>query len=180
MTRSIALLRGINVGTAKQVSMADLTEVFRGQGHTEVTTVLRSGNVVFAHDAPLPAGVADDLQSAIAAATGVSSSVLVVDAPTLRAIVEANPLLDVGTDHSRLVVGFVSGRPDPATTPDPASLAPEQLVVGERAVYQWCPDGISRSRVPPAFWREVAPLVTVRNWRTVLRLAELVGVGSSG
>lgn len=179
MTRSIALLRGINVGTAKQVSMADLAEVFRSQGHTDVTTVLRSGNVVFAHAAPLGAGAADDLQTAIAAATGVSSSVLVVDALTLRAIIEANPLLDVGTDHSRLVVGFVSGRPDPAVAPDPASLAPEQLVVGQRAVYQWCPDGISKSRVPPAFWRQVAPLVTVRNWRTVLRLAELVGVGSS-
>ena len=51
--------------------------------------------------------------------------------------------------------------------------------MGERAVYQWCPDGISRSKVPPAFWRQVAPLVTVRNWRTVLRLAELVAVGSS-
>ena len=124
MTRSIALLRGVNVGTAKQVSMADLAEVFRSQGHADVTTVLRSGNVVFAHAAPLPVGVADDLQTAIAAATGVSSSVLVVDAPTLRAIVEANPLLDVGTDHSRLVVGFVSGRPDATVAPDPASLAP--------------------------------------------------------
>jgi len=180
VTRSIALLRGINVGTAKQVSMADLAEVFRTQGHTDVTTVLRSGNVVFAHDGPLPAGVADDLEAAIASATGVSSSVLVVDVPTLRAVMDANPLLDVGTDHSRLVVGFVAGTPDAALAPDPATLAPEQLVVGERAVYQWCPDGISKSTVPPAFWRQVAPLVTVRNWRTVLRLAELVGADRPG
>ena len=180
MTTSIALLRGINVGTAKQVSMADLAEVFRAAGHTDVTTVLRSGNVVFAHEAPLPVGAAAGLEAAIAAATGVSSSVLIVDAPTMRAVMDANPLLDVGTDHSRLVVGFVSGRPDPAVAPDPESLAPEQLVVGERAVYQWCPDGISKSRVPPAFWRQVAPLVTVRNWRTVLRLAELVEADAAG
>ena len=176
----MALLRGINVGTAKQVAMVDLAEVFSGQGYTEVTTVLRSGNVVFSHDAPLPARVADVLETAIAAATGVSASVLVVDAPTLRAVMAANPLLDVGTDHSRLVVGFVSGVPDEALAPPPATLAPEQLVVGERAVYQWCPDGISKSKVPPAFWRQVAPVVTVRNWRTVLRLAELVESGVSG
>lgn len=177
MSRSIALLRGINVGTAKQVPMSDLAAVFRGLGLSEVSTVLRSGNVVFGHDAALPAGFAGDLERAVAAATGVSSSVLLVDAPTLRAVVDANPLLDVGTDHSRLVVGFVAGTPDASVAPDPATLAPEQLVVGERAVYQWCPDGISRSKVPPAFWRQVAPLVTVRNWRTVLRLAELVDAG---
>jgi uncharacterized protein (DUF1697 family) len=142
-----------------------------------VSTVLRSGNVVFSHEAALPPGFADDLERALAAATGVPSSVLLVDAPTLREVMAANPLLEVGTDHSRLVVGFVAGTPDPSTAPDPAALAPEQLVVGERAVYQWCPDGISKSKVPPAFWRQVAPLVTVRNWRTVLRLAELVEGG---
>jgi len=178
VSRSIALWRGINVGTAKQVHMSDLAAVFRGLGLSEVSTVLRSGNVVFSHDAALPPGFADDLERALEAATGVSSSVLVVDASTLHEVVAANPLLDVGTDPSRLVVGFVAGTPDPAVAPDPATLAPEQLVVGERAVYQWCPDGISKSRVPPAVWRQVAPLVTVRNWRTVLRLVELVDDGS--
>lgn len=174
MPTSLALLRGINVGRAKQMSMADLAAVFEAAGYREVRTVLRSGNVVFSHDGPLPVRVGDHLEAAVMAATGVTSSVLVVEAPTLTAVMDANPLLDVGTDHSRLMVGFVAGRPDPSIAPDPAGLSPEVLVVGERAVYQWCPDGVSNSRVPPSFWRLVAPVVTVRNWRTVVRVADLM------
>lgn len=175
MPTSVALLRGINVGTAKQIAMPDLAAVFTAAGHTEVRTVLRSGNVVFSHARALPMGAADRIETAVAAATGVSSSVLVVGESTLRAVMDDNPLLDVGTDHSRLLVGFVSAEPDGDLAPDPADLAPERLVVGRRAVYQWCPDGVSKSRVPASFWRGVAPLVTVRNWRTVLRLAEVMG-----
>ena len=46
MTRYIALLRGVNVGGVT-VKSADLAEVFRDLGFTEVRTVLASGNVVF-------------------------------------------------------------------------------------------------------------------------------------
>ena len=49
-----------------------------------------------------------------------------------------------------------------------------ELRLGERAVYQWCPLGVSKSRVKPAFWRSLGPVATTRNQRTVDRiLAEL-------
>ncbi|MHB0980575.1 MAG: DUF1697 domain-containing protein [Thermoleophilia bacterium] len=50
----IGLIRGINVGRAKRVSMADLRALVAGLGHTEVRTLLNSGNVVFS----TPGGVA--------------------------------------------------------------------------------------------------------------------------
>ena len=140
--RSIALWRGINVGTAKQVAMTDLAAVFRGLGLTEVSTVLRSGNVVFSHDAALPAGFADDLERALAAATGVPPVLL--DAPTLREVMAANPLLDVGTDHSRLVVASSPGRP---TRDGPTcGLAPERLVVGSGRSTSGARTGSRRAR----------------------------------
>ena len=43
----IALLRGINVGTAKRVAMADLRAVVEDLGYQDVATLLNSGNVVF-------------------------------------------------------------------------------------------------------------------------------------
>ena len=43
----IALLRGINVGRAKRIAMADLRTLFEELGFTAVCTVLNSGNVVF-------------------------------------------------------------------------------------------------------------------------------------
>src|SRR5689334_2394659 len=43
----IALVRGINVGRAKQVSMGQLRAVVESLGYEDVRTLLRSGNVVF-------------------------------------------------------------------------------------------------------------------------------------
>src|SRR5450759_4800660 len=43
----VALLRGINVGGHNRVAMADLREVVTSLGHTEVTTYVQCGNVVF-------------------------------------------------------------------------------------------------------------------------------------
>lgn len=45
--RYVALLRGINVGRAKRVAMADLRALVEGLGFHSVRTLLNSGNVVF-------------------------------------------------------------------------------------------------------------------------------------
>ncbi len=45
--RYVALLRGVNVG-GRSVPMVELRELFRGLGHTDVTTYIQSGNVLFA------------------------------------------------------------------------------------------------------------------------------------
>ena len=43
----IALLRGMNVGKAKRIAMADLKAVVESLGGINVKTLLNSGNVVF-------------------------------------------------------------------------------------------------------------------------------------
>ena len=45
-TRYVALLRGINLGKARQVDMTRLREILTARGHGDVRTHLRSGNVV--------------------------------------------------------------------------------------------------------------------------------------
>ena len=171
MPTYVALLRGINVGKAKQVSMVDLVAVVQACGGTNVRTVLRSGNVAFSAEGPVAGAL---VEAELVRRTGVSSSVLVIDGDQLLRIAAENPLSEMATDPSRLMVGFTSQPPDDSLAPDATSLVPEVLGVGEHAVYQWCPDGIMASRVPASFWKGVAPVVTVRNWRTVLRLVRLV------
>ncbi len=46
-TRYVALLKGINVGKAKRLAMADLRDLLDGLGYTDVVTYLQSGNVAF-------------------------------------------------------------------------------------------------------------------------------------
>ena len=173
MTRYVALLRGINVGTAKSIAMADLVVCFEALGFTDVRTVLRSGNVVFdAHDA------VDHrvLEKAVEAATGVSAGVVVLDERRFREVAAQNPLAEVSTDPSRALVYFLDAVPDDTSSRRPTDdeLLPERLAFGSHAIYQWCPDGISKSKVPPRFFSGLGTTATGRNLRTVEKLLALL------
>jgi uncharacterized protein (DUF1697 family) len=52
VTECIALIRGINVGRAKRIAMADLRALLVDLGHQNVRTLLNSGNVLFQSTRP--------------------------------------------------------------------------------------------------------------------------------
>ena len=101
--RAAALLRGINIGSNKRISMAALREIVESLGHTDVETYLQSGNVVFT-----PKGKADPaarLSAAIAERTGHDVAVLVRTGEELAKIREANPY--PVPDPTKVVVVFM-------------------------------------------------------------------------
>lgn len=174
MAKNVALLRGINVGTAKSIGMSELASVFTALGYSDVATVLRSGNVVFRSDEPLGHGASEAIESAVLRATGVQSSVLLLDSAAFSAIVAADPLQGVATDGSKSFVTFVTAMPPRVERPDAAVLAPEILAVGPAAIYQWMPAGSLATRVPRSFWKQFDAPVTARNWNTVRKLQALL------
>jgi uncharacterized protein (DUF1697 family) len=168
--RFVALLRGINVGPSTQVGMTDLQRAFVAAGYPDAVTLLRSGNVVFsAPDVDARARAA--LEERIRLDTGTAALVLVVPGESFRTISAANPLLEIATDPSRLLVTFLE-EPPPADLqpPDADALEPERIVVAHDAVYQWCPLGVSKSRVPASFQRRLGPRATARNQNTVVKI----------
>jgi uncharacterized protein (DUF1697 family) len=171
--RYVALLRGINVGTAKSIAMADLVAVYESLGLGSVRTLLRSGNVVFDADGPIDAAT---LSRATADATGVSADVVLVPADRFRVIAARNPLAPLIEDPSRAIVCFLDGPADVAAVARPSdeSLAPERLAFGDGAVYQWCPDGISKSKLPARYFSSLGVVATGRNVRTVEKLLAML------
>lgn len=178
MRVGVGLVRGINVGPTTAVAMSDLAAAFEVCGFTAVRTLLRSGNVVFESARRFGAADASAVADALAARSGIASRVLLIGADEFRRVAQANPLLEVGDDLSKLVVTFLGEESAPAglVPPEASAIAPEIVAVGERAVYQWCPLGVSKSRLTASFWKQLTPAATARNQRTVLRiLAEVDG-----
>ena len=175
MPQYVALLRGINVGRAKAVSMAELASVFSDLGYTDVITVLRSGNVVFGAQTAMSADVPEQIEAAVLAATGVQSSVLLLDSAGFLTILDMNPLVAEAIDGSKAFVTFVTSMPTSIELPDANLLAPELLAIGPAAVYQWMPDGSLHSRVPRSFWKQFDTPVTARNWNTARKLRTILG-----
>ncbi|GAA4669511.1 DUF1697 domain-containing protein [Frondihabitans cladoniiphilus] len=174
-SRWVALLRGINVGTAKRVPMAELRAVVEASGASLVRTVLNSGNVVFDRSTELSAA---DLRAAVLAATGVDAEVVVLSAERFAALADANPLRIDDREPNRLGVAFAAAPLDveagSAAAPPAADLLPEELVVTPEAVYQWLPNGVLASPVPPAFWKALGATVTARNDATVQKIQALL------
>jgi uncharacterized protein (DUF1697 family) len=173
----IALLRGINVGTAKRVPMAELREICTGLGYTNVSTLLNSGNVVFTAGRVTPARAEERIEKAILARFGFSSRVTVITAEELAAIVQENSLCDAATDHSRLLIAvFKTSNARSLVMPlAEQTWTPGLLALGGRAAYLWCPDGLLDSPLATAVTRALGDGVTTRNWATVLKLHALAG-----
>ncbi|SHN29636.1 DUF1697 domain-containing protein [Cryptosporangium aurantiacum] len=181
MTAYLALLRGINVSRHQRIAMADLRALLTGLGHTDVATHLQSGNAVFRSKKKDPDALAAAIESAITAELGLTVRVLVRDDADLRRVVEDNPLVDVATDPSKLLVTFLSAPTGPAELDavDPSTYAPEVMAVGEREVYVWYPDGVRKAKLNPPFFEKRYPkdarvAATARNWNTLTKLLTMM------
>jgi uncharacterized protein (DUF1697 family) len=173
--RYIALLRGINVGRAKRVPMADLCTLVGSLGFSDVKSVLNSGNVVFSGAAATPAAAAAAIEELLVLRLGVAARVFVLERDELSCIIEDNPLLDVAADHSRLVT-FVFARPDLRALLEPLAgedWQPGALALGRRAAYVWCPDGILDSPLAAVVGKQLGDQTTSRNWSTLSKLHAL-------
>jgi len=175
--RRVALLRGINVGKAKRVSMADLRALFEGLGHRNVRTLLASGNVVF-DSAPGRAGdVGARVEEALAERCGFRARTIVLAAEELEEILAENPLLDRATNPSRMMAGVLAAREDRARL-EPLlerDWGEEALAAGRRVAYYWCPEGILSSPLAEAIGRALGDRITARNWSTLVKLGALAG-----
>jgi uncharacterized protein (DUF1697 family) len=171
----VAFIRGINVGRAKRVAMADLRALVEQLGYRDPRTLLNSGNLVFTSPRSAPSAAAVRIEQAMSKRIGVAARVTVLTAAELAAAIRGNPLVEIAHDPSRLLVAVLRRRVDrnriaPLTRQD---WAPEALAVGSRVAYLWCPEGILASRLAQAVGRSLGEDVTSRNWATMVKLHAL-------
>src|SRR4051812_7752247 len=108
MTRLVALLRGINLGSKRRVAMADLRALFTELEYEDVRTVLASGNVVFTGPR---AKAREQLESALAERFAMQIDVVVRTMDELRAVVDADPFAGEVDNPTRYFVAFLDSKP---------------------------------------------------------------------
>lgn len=175
----IALLRGINVAGRNRIPMAELRALCADIGWREVRTYIQSGNVVYAADRG-PDDHERELTAAIARRFGLEVPVIVRTAEAWARYTASNPYPKASRIEPNLVMLTVCGA-------SPAEDAEDHLLSraadGERiarigdALWIHYAGGSGRSKLSPAVLdRAVGSPVTTRNWRTVLKLAEMAGI----
>ncbi|MGY1718296.1 DUF1697 domain-containing protein [Blastococcus sp. SYSU DS0552] len=172
-TRYVALLRAINLGATRRVSMPRLREVLTERGYGAVRTHLASGNVIL--DSALPeAELAADLTAAIAQHFALDVPVVVRTADELAEVLAVDPLGHLADDHARYSVTFFPEPLDPERVAAAPTAEGGEYVVRGREVYLWLPEGMQGSAMGGWKWdRILGQAGTNRNWNTVTKLVEL-------
>jgi len=172
--RRAALLRGINVGGARKVPMAELREVAAGLGWTQVATHLQSGNLLFSA-AGADAELAGELTAALQERFGMHIDVVVRTGEQLRQLVAGHPFAD--GDPAHVVIACCDRPVSKAAAAKLAGLVAEgeRLQVVGADIYADFPEGQARSKLAVQLVSALKPATgTARNLRTMTKLAELL------
>lgn len=168
--RWVALLRAVNLGVRNKVPMAELRRVLEGAGFGSVRTYIASGNVIFDHARP----DAREIERAIIDAFGVETVAVLRRPAQLRTLVDEHPF---GVDTSRSHALFLAGKPTAARLRELAEVdvgADRFEAVGPDLVLH-LPELTRGARLTAALVeRRLGVPATLRNWRTVTKLLELV------
>ncbi len=174
--KQIALIRGINVGKAKRVAMADLRLLLEGFGWSEVKTLLNSGNVVYRAPGVAPAAAASQIEQGMTGKLGVSARVVVLEAEELDLAAAENPYAgEEKLEPSRLLLAVLANPSDRKHLESMLAedWGPDRFALGSRVAYLWCAGGILESRLPGALAKALKDGVTSRNWATWRKLQAL-------
>jgi uncharacterized protein (DUF1697 family) len=178
MEPKIALLRGVNLGKARRVSMAEVRGAFESLGWTDVRSVGQSGNLVFEAAAKSDVALEAAAEQALLAKLGLTTEVVVRSGAEWQAMMAANPFpAEAKADPAHLVVMVLKSAPRPGAEAAMAAVPGRERarVVGREAFIVY-PDGIAGVRlIGAALDKALGVRGTGRNWNTVTKLAALAG-----
>jgi len=166
----VGLLRGVNVGGKNKLPMADLRSLCEHLGWSNVRTFIQSGNVIFTSENAPKALL---LEVAIEERFAMKTNVLLRTASDLVRAVKRSPFAEA--ERAYVHVAFVSKNVSETvvTSLDHERFTPDKFAVIGSEVYLYLPNGVGQSKLPAYLVRQLKVPVTIRNWNTVNKLAEL-------
>lgn len=145
MPTHAAFLRGVNLGSKRRVSNAQLREILEGLGFDEVAPFRSSGNVVFAAGGRASrAKLTERIEAGLAEALGFDVIVFLRTASELEAIAahEPFPARAMEASKGKLQVSLLAAPPTAAGRKRALAMASDDdlLAFGDRELY-WLPSG---------------------------------------
>jgi uncharacterized protein (DUF1697 family) len=175
-SKHVALLRGINVGGKNMLRMKELDGMFVAAECEDVTTYIQSGNVIFRADEKVLAGLGGVIARKIEERFGIRVPVVLRTAVELETVLRSNPFLKAGAAEDALHVYFLNALPGARDVAglEAARFAPDAFEVVAKEIYLNLPNGMARTKLTNGYFdSKLRTVSTARNWRTVLKLAQL-------
>jgi uncharacterized protein (DUF1697 family) len=165
-------------GGRNKVPMGVLRDMFERAGCHQVQHYIQSGNIVFRASHERTPAIPDQIRDAIREELGHEVPVLTRTGAEILAVADYNPFpTDHPTRHKYLQVAFLQDIPTEAQLGllDPERSPPDAFVARDQEIYLSFPNGTRKSRITVGYLdRRLGMVTSWRNWRTVLKLAEMV------
>jgi uncharacterized protein (DUF1697 family) len=172
MTRSVAFLRGINVG-GRRVKNDELCRVFESIGLTEVSAILASGIVLF-ESSESAASLEPAISAGLTELIGSRVPTFLRSAAEVNAIssLEAFSEAELAETAGNVQVVMLATPPKRSTRDEALAYAtPDDLLVIENRELYWLPrNGISDSSLDVRGLENTLGPMTIRTRRTITRL----------
>jgi len=177
MNRYLAVLRGINVGGHKKILMADLKNLFVNLGYDNVITYIQSGNVIFnsKYDKNV-LEIASHIEDGIKEKFGYEVPVIVIKKDDIIVAIDSNPYIG-NYEIEKLCITFLKGTPDKDLVDSISNydVTPDIFEIIGKWIFICCFDSYHKSKVTNNFLEnKLKVAATTRNWKTVLKLAEIL------
>lgn len=178
MRTFVALMRGINVGSARKLPMADLRALCVKLGLEGPQTYIQSGNlIVDATGGAAP--LCRLLEKEIAARFGFAVDIIVRAAAEWDGIVAANPFAGDARAVPKMVHLYLARDPlkaGAATALSQRAQAGERVAVAGGALWiDYGANGVARSKLSPLLIDKACGSPTTgRNWNSVLKIGQMI------
>jgi uncharacterized protein (DUF1697 family) len=178
MARYISILRGINVGGNRKILMKDLKSLYEGLGFSKVETYIQSGNVIFDADETETSVLENKFHKVIAETFGFDVPVIVRTAEEWAKSIGNNPFWkEKDADIDRLHLTCLKEVPSPELLEKikPFQFLPDRYEIMGKDVFIFCAAGYGKSKLTnPFFESKLKVPATTRNWKTVMKLHEMI------
>ncbi len=178
MSKYISILRGINVGGKRKILMTDLKALYSKLGFNNIITYIQSGNVIFeANDTSNIAEMENKIAQEISTQYGFDVPVIIRTMEAWNTAINENPFFDENIDIKQFHLTILKEIPNPELVHNLSDkdYAPDKIHIHSNHVYIQCEGKYHQSKLTNNFIeKKLQTSATTRNWKTVLKINELL------
>lgn len=177
MDQRIILFRGMNTGGVR-APVVEQRAMAAEMGLGNPRTLLASGNLVVESDRE-PAALEGEVEAAMEARFGLKVAAMVRTPPDWRGLIEANPFAaEAAAEPSKVLAMVMKAGIKAGALEACRALAEggERVEAVGDVLYFWFPNGQGQSAIFKKATPRMLGMGTGRNWNTVLKLGEMVGL----
>ena len=177
MTHRIILFRGMNTGGVR-APVGEQRAMAEGMGLKNPRTLAASGNLVV-ESGKATAALEHDIEAAMEKTFGLKVAAMVRTPEQWAKLIAGNPFADHARTHPAKVLAMVMKdgvKPGALEACRDLADGGEAVEAVDGVLYFWFPNGQGQSAIFKKATPRLLGMGTGRNWNTVLKLGEMVGL----